>query len=216
MKVWSFVSQKGGSGKTTMALHLAIAATARRRKTLIVDLDPQASAERWGALRDSDQPSIVAGHPDKLPDMLRVAEEHGADLVIVDTPPKIDRTVLVAAKYADMVLIPARGTVLDLQAIGDTVNLLKLASLEWKAAIVLNAMPTAPAQVAEVKEAAREYGLDVLTAQLGERVGFSSSLKDGRGVTEALPKSGLAVKEILALYKQLCEREAALVRKPHG
>lgn len=207
MRVWSIVSQKGGSGKTTLALHLAIAATSKGRKTLVIDLDPQVSAERWSELRDEAEPAIVAGEPERLGDMLRVAAENGADLVIIDTPPKSDRTTLIAAKAADLVLIPSRGTILDLQAIGDTVNLLKLASLDGRAAIVLNAMPTTAAQVKEVKEAAAEYGLDIIPARLAERVSFSRSLMEGQGVTETEPKSR-AAGEIWDVYKRLCERDA--------
>src|SRR5262245_61974902 len=129
MRVWSVISQKGGSGKTTLVLHLAIAAAARKRTTLVIDLDPQASAERWSVLREAAEPMIVAGLPERLTGMLDAARDNGADLVLIDTPPQTDRIALAAAKAADIVLIPTRGTVLDLPAIGDTVNLLKLASL---------------------------------------------------------------------------------------
>jgi chromosome partitioning protein len=85
MKVWSVVNPKGGAGKTTLALHLAIAA-AKDLKVLVIDLDSQESAERWHAIRQRitgsrDDPSIAAGPYTKLPDMLRTAKRLGADLV---------------------------------------------------------------------------------------------------------------------------------------
>jgi chromosome partitioning protein len=206
MKVWSIVSQKGGSGKTTLALHLAIAAAERGRKTIVIDLDPQESAERWAEIRDQDEPAIVAGLPDKLDAMLQAAAGQGADLAIVDTPAKVDRTALIAAKAADIVLIPSRGTILDLPAIGDTVNLLKLADRDRKAVIVLNAMPAKAAQAAEIQEAAEHYGLDVIPARMTERAAYSGSLKEGQGVTEADAK-GKAAREILDVYERLCERD---------
>src|SRR5262250_3263752 len=91
MKVWSIVSQKGGSGNTTLALHLAIAA-AKHQKVLVIDLDPQQSAERWHAIRQratgsKDDPSVAAGPYQKLPDMLKTAHRLGAELVLIDTPP---------------------------------------------------------------------------------------------------------------------------------
>jgi chromosome partitioning protein len=212
MRVWSIISQKGGSGKTTLALHLAIAATAKKRTTLVIDLDPQASAERWSAVRDADEPTIVGGLPEKLNDMLEAAHANGADLALVDTPPRSDRTALIAAKAADLVLIPTRGTILDLPAIGDTVNLLKLASLEHKAVIVLNAMPAKAAQVEDVKAAAEKYGLPIFPARLGDRPSYSRSLGEGLGVTEDEPK-GKAANEIWDVYRRLCEWDGTQPRK---
>jgi chromosome partitioning protein len=206
MKVWSIVSQKGGSGKTTLALHLAVAAAARGRKTIVIDLDPQTSAERWAETRQEDEPTIVAGLPEKLEAMLRAAAEQGADLAIVDTPAKVDKTALIAAKAADIVLIPSRGTILDLPAIGDTVNLLKLGDREHKALIVLNAMPANAAQAAEIEDAASQYGLDVIPVRIVDRAAYSGSLKEGQGVTE-LDSKNKAAREIWDLYERLCERD---------
>jgi chromosome partitioning protein len=203
--VCSVVSQKGGSGKTTLALHVGVAAAASGQKTLIIDLDPQGSAERWSELRDADEPTIVAGQAERLEDMLRAAAQHAVGLAIVDTPPKVDRTALIAAKAADVVLIPSRGTVLDLQAIGDTVDLLKLAELHHKAVIILNAMPAKAAEVKAVREAAEMYGLEVIEARLRERPAYSKSLEEGQGVTEAEP-GGAAATEIRNVYEWLCER----------
>ncbi len=123
MKVWSIVSQKGGSGKTTLALHLAIAA-AKRRKVLVIDLDPQQSAERWHGIRQritghKDDPSIAAGPYQKLPDMLKTARKLGAELVLIDTPPKLDKAIIPSLKESTMVLVPLKSTVLDLQALED-------------------------------------------------------------------------------------------------
>jgi chromosome partitioning protein len=212
MRIWSVISQKGGSGKTTLVLHLAIAATAKKRTTLVIDLDPQASAERWSVLREAEEPRIVAGLPEKLTDMLQAARENGADLVLIDTPPRADRTALIAAKAADLILIPTRGTILDLPAIGDTVNLLKLASLEHKAAIVLNAMPAKASQVEDVEAAAEQYGLAIFPARLADRASYSRSLGEGLGVTEEEPK-GKAASEIWGVYKRLCEWDEARARK---
>ena len=130
MKVWSIVSQKGGSGKTTLALHLAIAA-AKGRKVLVIDLDPQQSAERWHAIRQritgsKDDPSIAAGPYQKLPDMLKTARKLGAELVLIDTPPKLDKAIIPSLKAATMVLVPLKSTILDLQALEDSADLINL------------------------------------------------------------------------------------------
>lgn len=206
MRVVAVANQKGGPGKTTISLQAGIAAVGEGLKTLIVDLDPQGSGERWHALRakatrSQDDPSIVAGPAQKLGDMLKAAHRLGADLVIIDTPPKADKAITEAAKAADIVLVPLRWGVLDGQALEDTANLLALANCRNKAAVVLNALPcdgTRATAVRECKTIARKLKLPVLPAQLSQRPEYNASLKKGRGVTET-DANGDAANEIRAL-----------------
>ena len=213
MKVWSIVSQKGGSGKTTLALHLAIAA-AKERKVLVIDLDPQQSAERWHAIRQritgtKDDPSIAAGPYQKLPDMLKTARRLGAELVLIDTPPKLDKAIIPSLKVATMVLVPLKSAVLDLQALEDSSDLINLAKARTKAAVVLNAVPTGQHRETAVKESLRTANrlkLEVASQRVSELVAYSQGLKTGRGVTET-EKNGTAAKEITALYEALWARD---------
>jgi chromosome partitioning protein len=213
MKVWSIVSQKGGSGKTTLALQLAIAAS-RRRKVLVIDLDPQQSAERWHAIRQRatgsrDDPSIAAGPYQKLPDMLKTARKLGAELVLIDTPPKLDKAIIPALKAATMVLVPLKSTILDLQALEDSADLINLAKVRSKAVVILNALPTGPNKETAVKEslrAASRLKLDVVPERLSDLLAISQGLKTGRGVTET-EKNGTAAKEITALCEALWARD---------
>src|SRR5262249_13634315 len=191
MKVWSIVSQKGGSGKTTLALHLAIAA-AKDRKVLVIDLDPQQSAERWHTIRQritgaKDDPSIAAGPYQKLPDMLRTARNLGAELVLIDTPPKLDKAIIPSLKAATMVLVPLKSTVLDLQALEDSSDLINLAKARSKTIVILNAVPTGHNRETALKESLRTASrlkLEVAPERLGELLAYSQGLKSGRGVTE--------------------------------
>jgi chromosome partitioning protein len=215
MRVWSIVSQKGGSGKTTLALHLAIAA-ARDRKVLVIDLDPQASAERWHAIRQritgaKDDPSIAAGPYQKLPDMLKTARRHGAELVLIDTPPKLDKAIIPSLKAATMVLVPLKSSVLDLQALEDSSDLINLARARGKAAVILNAVPTGQSRETAIKESLRTASrlkLEVASERLSELPAFGQGLKTGRGVTEA-ERNGTAAKEITALYEALWARDSS-------
>jgi chromosome partitioning protein len=210
MKVWSIVSQKGGSGKTTLALQLAIAA-AKARKVLVIDLDPQQSAERWHSIRQritgaKDDPSIAAGPFQKLPEMLKTARRLGAELVLIDTPPKLDKAIIPSLKAATLVLVPLKNSVLDLQALEDSADLVNLA----KAVVVLNAVPTGAGRDTAVKEslrAASRLKLEVAAERLSELAAFSQGLKTGRGVTET-EKNGTAAKEVTALYEALWSRDA--------
>jgi chromosome partitioning protein len=213
MKVWSIVSQKGGSGKTTLALHLAIAA-ARSRKVLVIDLDPQQSAERWHAIRQratgsKDDPSIAAGPYQKLADMLKTARLLGAELVLIDTPPKLDKAIIPSLKAATMVLVPLKSSVLDLQALEDCADIVNLAKAIAKTVVILNAVPAGRLGETAIKEslrAASRLKLEVAPERLSELPAFSQGLKSGRGVTEA-ERNGTAAKEIGALYAALWARD---------
>jgi chromosome partitioning protein len=214
MKVWSIVSQKGGSGKTTLALHLAIAA-AQELKVLVIDLDPQQSAERWHAIRQratgsKDDPSIAAGPYTKLPEMLRTAKKLGADLVLIDTPPKLDKAITAALSPATLALIPVKSSILDLQALEDCVRVVDFAKARPKTVVVMNAVPSGRNKDAAVKEVARyadRHDLEVMPERLSELPAYANGLRSGRGVTET-DRNGTAAKETTALLEALWARDS--------
>ena len=84
MRIWSFIQQKGGVGKTTLCLNLAVAAEAKGEKVLVVDLDQQGSAVFWSTTRGTNKPTVIDALPEKLPDIIRAAPELGITLVPVD------------------------------------------------------------------------------------------------------------------------------------
>jgi chromosome partitioning protein len=191
------VSQKGGSGKTTIAVHLAVCAERAGKPTLILDLDPQGSALAWLKRRGDDVPEVIATDAGKLAGMLAKAKEGGAGLVIIDTAPHSDRAAAVAAQLADLVLIPCRPAAFDVDAIASTLHMTKLANA--KTAIVLNAIPTRGTYAEEVGEALGQIAL-VAPVNLHQRAAYCNAVNDGRSVEEYEPK-GRAAEEIKALYK---------------
>ena len=197
MRTVAIVSQKGGSGKTTIAVHLAVCAERAGKPTLILDLDPQGSAMAWLKRRGDDVPEVIATDAGKLAGMLAKAKEGGAGLVIIDTAPHSDRAAAVTSQLADLVLIPCRPAAFDVDAIASTLNITKLANA--KTVIVLNAIPTRGTYAKEVGEALGQIAL-VAPVNLYKRAAYCNAVNDGRSVEEYEPK-GKAAEEIKALYK---------------
>src|SRR4051812_37959256 len=125
MKTISILSQKGGAGKTTLAINLAGAAEAAGKQSVIIDLDPQASAKAWHDHRGKETPVVISAQPAMLSQVLKTAEEHGAAFCIIDTAPHSETAALAAARAADLILIPCRPCYLDLKAISTTIDLVQ-------------------------------------------------------------------------------------------
>ncbi len=208
MKTWSIVSQKGGSGKTTIALNLAITAAGRGKQVVLIDLDPQQSATRWARLRKDDLPVIVSGHAANLPTLLSQAEAGGADLVVIDTQPKSESAALDVAKASDLVLIPCQASGLDLDAVSETANIIRLAG-DPNAAFVINGTRSNSSLSDQAADALAEYPIVVAPVRLGNRVAFIRSLAEGQGVIEFEP-SGAAATEVEALYRYAIKRGGKL------
>jgi chromosome partitioning protein len=185
MRVITIASQKGGSGKTTLALHLAVEAERSGETAVIVDLDPQASATGWKDSRDGDTPAVVSIAPARLEQALRTAREHGANLVLVDTAPQVESPTLAAARLSDLILVPCRPAILDLRAIGATLDIARLA--KKPAAVVLNAVPARGSLAAEAIEAIAAYDVPVAPVHLGQRAAFVHALTAGQVAQEYEP-----------------------------
>jgi chromosome partitioning protein len=201
MKVLAIISQKGGAGKTTLALHLAVAAELAGQSTAIIDLDPQASATGWKDTRKDETPDVVSAQAARLPKVLETAASHGADLAILDTAPHSESSALAAARAADLILIPCRPAILDLRAIGTTVDLARLAGKP--AQIILNAVPPRGSLADEAEAAVSSYGISVSPIRVAHRVAYVHALTAGQTAQEYEP-DGKAAEEISQLYKWTC------------
>lgn len=203
MKVLSLISQKGGVGKTTLATALAVAAQRNRKRAILVDLDPQASASFWMDTRADTSLAIAAIPASRLKHILKAAAEGGADLAIIDTPPFAKDIAFEAAERADFVLIPTRPAVLDVMAMTRTINL--LSTYQRPSAVVLTFCPPAGREVEDTEVAVKALGAEICPVKIGQRVAYSRAQQDGRAAQEIEP-FGKAASEIDALYRYTLKR----------
>jgi chromosome partitioning protein len=126
MPTIAIISQKGGAGKTTLALHLAAAAEDSGHTALVIDLDPQATASQWAAWRQDAPPVVIDSAPPRLAAKIEQATGQGAAFIVIDTPPHADSAASAAVEAADLVLIPCRPSAFDLAAIKTTASLVKM------------------------------------------------------------------------------------------
>jgi len=180
----ALLCQKGGAGKSTLALHLAVEAAAAGRRVVLLDLDPQASAARWADRRGPDglAVDVAVESPARLDVALAQAAREGYDLVILDTAPHADQAALQAARAADLVLIPSRCSILDLGAIGTSLDLCSLAGRS--SLVVLNAAPIRSRVVQEAADTVTKMGGTVAGNVIRERVAFRHSLITGQVARE--------------------------------
>lgn len=198
MKTVVLLSQKGGTGKSTIATHLAVCAERDGKKVALFDLDPQASSYKWSQRRKEEQPTVVSATAAALANLLAQAKQQGADLILVDTAGHADASSLHALYHADLVLIPCRPSAADLDAIEDTIELASRAKPS-KSAVVLNAAPTR-GQLSQQARVAIEERIKVAPVVLGQRSAYASAWIDGRSVEE-YEVNGKAAEEIRKLYQ---------------
>ncbi len=200
MKVIAVSSAKGGVGKSTICVHLAVAAEAAGLAAAIFDLDPQASVALWSDHRGEPVPAVVAAQAPRLRGLLKQALERGADLVLLDTPPHASGVSADACALSDAVLIPCRPSAFDLDSVGASIRVATAASRPcW---VVINAAPTQGTEVAETHAALQAAGVKVAPVTIHQRKAYSARAHEGRTALEIEP-GGKAAREIEALLAWL-------------
>lgn len=203
MQVLVLASQKGGSGKSTIAASLAVAAWQDGERVVVVDMDPQASLAEWGKLRETGGIVFRSIAPTALDRWITETRKVPAvSLVIIDTAGTFGPEVDTALKHADLCLVPVRPSAFDLRAAGPTVDRLRLFDRPF--AFVLNGTnPVTHARTADAV-AALEVG-GAVAPPIADRTDFRDSVASGLGVTEIAP-TGKAAAEISALWQYTKER----------
>ena len=204
MRTIALVTQKGGSGKSTLSACLAVAAQAARERVFLIDMDPQKSLATWAQNRRDDNLGVEAIVPGKLPAALATLAKSNVSLVIIDTPATISAASEAAMKAADLCIVPVRPTVLDIWA--SEATRLRARALEKEYVFVLNQCPIVQAnRRLQDGAAALESMGGLLRPMISARVDYQEAIRRGLGATEINP-DGPAAEEIRQLWTSLRRR----------
>lgn len=208
MKVITLVTQKGGSGKTTLCVSLAVAAQEAGHTVCILEMDRQATASQWAQARKGEPPEVAQVAADRIETSLEKVKGGEFDYVFIDTPGIDSPGTNAAIRYADLCIIPCRPTPADLRAIGPTLSTIH--RLEKQFAFVLNQTPPKSYRVRDTSEGLKVMGL-LAEVNIVMRNDHQDAMGTGQGVTEMNP-AGPAATEIRGLWSWIENRTKEPIR----
>ena len=208
LRTLAVISSKGGTGKTTLALHLAVAAEAAGHKTLVADTDPQKSAWEWREIRKAPRPEVAIMQPAMLRRLKDSIERARFELMVIDTAPVAGHGVLEAIAAADLTLIVARPSMLDLWSVEYSAEQVRAA--RGRGLFVISQAPprrgeVEPPAVHKAVETLMSYGFPVAPVGLRARVAYSHSIGAGQTALETEP-AGVAAREVNRLAEVVFAR----------
>lgn len=199
------LNQKGGVGKTTLAVNLAAALTRQGSRVLLIDADPQGSALDWAAAREGDPLFAVVGLPRPTVHKEIAVIGQGYDHVVIDGPPRVTDLARSAIMASDLVMIPVQPSPYDIWAADEVVKLIAEARVykeTLKSVFVVNRKIANTAIGRDVGEALAAYPVPVLKASVTQRVVFAEAVAQGKSIFE-IDQEGMAAKEVQAVLDEL-------------
>jgi chromosome partitioning protein len=185
VQIFALISQKGGAGKSTLARQLAVLA-GERDASILIDRDPQETTTKWWQRRQSLQPAPE--HPDlldldgtTLTDAATALRKRAGGAVFVDTRPAVGEPEAEAARVADLVIVPVRPSPDDLEAVGETLKILR--RLDKRVVMVVNAAKN-EVRARDARAALSRYPVPVCPTHVADRAVYLDASLEGRGVGE--------------------------------
>jgi chromosome partitioning protein len=194
------LGMKGGTAKSTVAIHLAVAAYQAGHRVTLLDTDPQATTMAWARYREASEPHVVAARAYEAGKS--IAANGKCDLVIIDTP-RAEGDIGRLAALADLIIIPLHCTMPDLLASEVAFKMTQAAGRPF--VVVFNAVNPRGLEVAEVREALTAQGHKVAPTMLAHRTAFARALSSGLAVTE-FEEEGRAAEEIKTLWNWISKQ----------
>ena len=186
--IYAVISQKGGSGKTTISTNLAVEACLAGKRAMIVDTDPQGSSGTWSDLREKPFPDVITTQPSRLPREIGGAAQRGYEVIVLDTPGHTDMSMLTAAQLAHLVIVPCRPQAFDLASIRMSLDVCRMA--QTPAVIVFSAAPTRGHRlIGSARALLGDHDVSILPTMLRQRTAFAHASSYGLGVSEFAPRS---------------------------
>ncbi len=201
MQIYSLISQKGGAGKSTLARQLAVLA-GESGPSLIIDRDPQRTTTKWWTRRSEidpapECPELIDLGGASLTDAVKQLRRKPDGAVFIDTRPAVEEPEAEAARVADLVIVPVRPSPDDLEAVGETLKILR--RLDQRAVVIVNAARN-DARATGARAALSRYPVPVCPTHLVDRTVYLDASLEGRGVAEM---RGSAAKEALEELRQV-------------
>ena len=209
------IGQKGGTGKTTAATGLAVEIARAGEAVVLIDIDPQANAANWKDRRAADNPVVVSAQASRLRQTLDVARENGAGFTVIDSPGHNDRAATETARCSDLVLIPSRPKIFDLETLATVRDLLRVAG-DPPAFVLLNGLHPAAKSAADEAKAmtAHVSGFEACPVHLCYRDIYGNAPATGQTAQEVEPE-GAAAAELHELYMWIC-KQVDMLGGQHG
>jgi chromosome partitioning protein len=213
--VIALIGQKGGGGKTTTCLNLAVAAAQAGKAAVVIDIDQQANAAKWKDRRKPENVAVVATPLSRIRQTVETARSHGAEFILIDTPGHSDSAAIEAARASDLVIVPVKPQMFHFETLTGMRDLVRIAGDKPAWAVLNELHPSATTQAEELKAlVARAYPFPVCPVHLSRLDVFATSADVGLTPLEQDPK-GKAATEVKLLYKFVCQ-QVHQSRSPHA